>query len=206
MSQINFIFATLLMTLMGLVIASPLTPRDYPTGPLTWRGNVTENGPIVTRTGTGFEDIERQISTNVTEFKFDNTWFARSWNESSRIEARSVDPKPQCRSTADHGRTYSSHIADGSVYVATKTGDCHVAGKTCTRISCSFNSGIYFCNDNPGDVWVPCTELAHYASLIIAACTQYDFGAHGTYVNGQAFNAAGWNVFVGATNVDESGC
>lgn len=64
----------------------------------------------------------------------------------------------------------------------------------CSRVSCSWKSAIYVCNDNPYDIEVPLGTVADYAQALSEhpEC-HYKEGAN-YYVWGQAFSKDGWSV------------
>ncbi|KAK7747904.1 hypothetical protein SLS53_001156 [Cytospora paraplurivora] len=72
-------------------------------------------------------------------------------------------------------------------------------GGWCYRYSCSYESGIYGCNDNQYDVNVSWSTLADYAQNVKDNCTKEleDGKAHWKVIQGQAFDSDGWNVIVG---------
>lgn len=112
---------------------------------------------------------------------------------------------PQCRITGGHRPCDPTAINDGADYLEVKRGDCGIEGKSCSRISCSENSGIYYCNDNAARIWVACRSLGNNARYIGEKCTDVS-GMGATGVAGQMFNTDGWNNFVGATTAEEGEC
>ncbi|KUI61788.1 hypothetical protein VP1G_08957 [Cytospora mali] len=94
-------------------------------------------------------------------------------------------------------------IADGIEYLNGLSGDATLGhqegGGWCFRYSCSWDSGIYGCNNNQFDVKVPWSTLADYAHKIKDNCTWTveDGQHHWVTVEGQAFDSDGWNVIVG---------
>ncbi|KAK2607607.1 hypothetical protein N8I77_006270 [Diaporthe amygdali] len=69
----------------------------------------------------------------------------------------------------------------------------------CWRYSCQHSCAIYGCNDKQEDQQVPWSTMAVYAEQIKKKCTYIwsDKGKEKKRVQGQAFNADGWNVIVG---------
>jgi hypothetical protein len=64
---------------------------------------------------------------------------------------------------------------------------------TCSRVSCSWNSGIQWCNDNPYPVELNSfSDIADAAWLIVSECTDLDQGI----TAGQRFHNDGINVVV----------
>ncbi|KAK8058104.1 hypothetical protein PG994_008552 [Apiospora phragmitis] len=92
------------------------------------------------------------------------------------------------------------YIRDGIDYLHRKS-DCTAGVRPglifCQRVSCSYNSGIYVCNE--GDqfpVSPPCGIVADYAQLIKDRCDKTTMGQHIT--QGQVFDTyGGYYVSVG---------
>ncbi|KAF6829623.1 hypothetical protein CPLU01_07814 [Colletotrichum plurivorum] len=84
----------------------------------------------------------------------------------------------------------------------------------CERVSCAYNLGIYFCNDNKHDIEVPWTDIAKYANDVAMVCggglhrskngvdldpygsDYFDFRSAKRRTNGQKFSKDGWNVYL----------
>ncbi|KAJ4421948.1 hypothetical protein N0V82_003445 [Gnomoniopsis sp. IMI 355080] len=95
-------------------------------------------------------------------------------------------------------------IADGIAYLKTVTGT-PVNGPgpgTCNRVSCSYNSAIYWCNDswlkNPTTyVLENFTLIADGAQQVVNMCTfEQGLKECSDVINGQQFYSGGWNVIV----------
>ena len=76
-------------------------------------------------------------------------------------------------------------------------GDCRgrPGPGACDRVSCSWGSAIYYCNDNRHEIWEPCRWIGDVAHSIVSKCA--DRGANGRTL-GQAFDRRQWNVIVAA--------
>ncbi|KAI1817778.1 hypothetical protein GGS20DRAFT_530764 [Poronia punctata] len=100
------------------------------------------------------------------------------------------------------------HIEQGIKYLrgikdddGNGNGNCTVGPGpgNCTRVSCSYNSGIWFCNDNPTEpATVPCRSLGDLAWDILVKCYDYADTPHDS-VHGQNFDPGNWNVIVQGT-------
>ncbi|KAK7731102.1 hypothetical protein SLS53_008820 [Cytospora paraplurivora] len=90
-------------------------------------------------------------------------------------------------------------IDDGINYLNGLKGDATLGhqpgGGWCWRYSCSYDSGIYGCNDAQEDVQVPWTGISYYASQIKKDCTFH--GPVGMAIQGQAWSGEGWNIIIG---------
>jgi hypothetical protein len=82
----------------------------------------------------------------------------------------------------------------------------------CTRVSCAWNLGVYFCNDNDHHISVPWTDIATYVNDIGMTCgggvhlpsvtgrddngrDYFDFTKNKP-TNGQKFSSDNWNVYI----------
>ncbi|KAE8449436.1 hypothetical protein EG329_008044 [Mollisiaceae sp. DMI_Dod_QoI] len=92
-------------------------------------------------------------------------------------------------------RAQTSHIKEGISYLDGFKGLCGVPASTCVRISCSYNAGIYLCNDNNYGITPNCAYIASYAQDIINLCNYQDPSGI-QYVSGQEFDTDGYNVCV----------
>lgn len=61
----------------------------------------------------------------------------------------------------------------------------------CSRVSCSHDSGIDACNDNPYEVWLYYETIADYSAIINDQCKEQN------EVLGDAYGPGGWHVIIG---------
>ncbi|KAJ4387449.1 hypothetical protein N0V93_008041 [Gnomoniopsis smithogilvyi] len=91
-------------------------------------------------------------------------------------------------------------IAEGIKYLKTVTGTPvnNPGPGTCNRVSCSYDSAIYWCNDNPTTyVLDNFTLIADGAQQIMNDCTFQEVNnVCDDVLNGQQFFSGGWNVIV----------
>ncbi|KAH6679576.1 hypothetical protein B0J14DRAFT_558889 [Halenospora varia] len=79
----------------------------------------------------------------------------------------------------DWGRADKYAIEDGIKYLnrVAKTGrkcDVGLGPGNCVRISCSYNSAIYLCNDNNYGMEPNCDYIASYAQNLLNRCWFFD--------------------------------
>ncbi|PHH79507.1 hypothetical protein CDD80_4618 [Ophiocordyceps camponoti-rufipedis] len=68
---------------------------------------------------------------------------------------------------------------------------------TCGRVSCSYSSAIWWCNDDSGPKSLNSfTEIARGANCILDSCPHIPGGQHRFYTWGQVFHPDNWNVIV----------
>ncbi|KAI0887058.1 uncharacterized protein GGS22DRAFT_199365 [Annulohypoxylon maeteangense] len=173
----------------GSIRSSAGLPSGYSLSNLTWTGNITEDGPEMSFTGFSFRDIDAQILDVNPDF----TW----------PDVNGTDPAVTSRSeawlTCDPNNIWYAQafrIEEGIDYLSKKTGQCHMdAGpRVCTRISCSYKSAIWWCNDNTDPIEENCLLWSHYAQEILDSCRSNDASNR---VRGQKFSSADWNIMIG---------
>ncbi|KAI1453674.1 hypothetical protein F4805DRAFT_360633 [Annulohypoxylon moriforme] len=169
-------------------------PSGYSLSNLTWTGNITKNGPERSFTGPNFQSIDAQILKANPDF---------TWPDVNSTDLNSTDLATPSKSepwlTCDPNNIWYAQafrIEEGIDYLSKRTGKCHMdAGpRVCTRISCSYKSAIWWCNDNTNPIEENCMLWSHYAQNILDACRSNDAANR---VRGQKFSSANWNIMVG---------
>ncbi|KAI1385999.1 uncharacterized protein F4822DRAFT_414691 [Hypoxylon trugodes] len=168
-------------------------PSDYSVANLTWKGRIVDNGPEVSLTGTSFKDIESQILKVNPKF---------SWADPSTGGDHSEPQKSKAYLSCDPNNIWwaqAFRIQDGIQYLSGKTGKCFMekGPRVCTRISCSYKSAIWWCNDNHFPIEENCLLWSHYAQDILDQCQTHDASSR---VRGQEFSTSNWNIMVGFSN------
>ncbi|KAK4449680.1 hypothetical protein QBC34DRAFT_380138 [Podospora aff. communis PSN243] len=210
MVQVSTLAAVCCFFLSALpVLASPLVALDaelarrtytLSEGPIHWKGVVEEGGEEVQLIGNTFEEIEAQAKIINPAFAISNY----TTNSTANVEARDAALAARwithigCEWPPGWTRTWDfTALHNGIEYLKGLQGWClHTSGpRTCDRVSCSWGSAVYWCNDNQGYALVLCAFLGHYAADIVSQCA--DQGANGRTL-GQAFDSGNWNVIVAA--------
>ncbi|KUJ09226.1 uncharacterized protein LY89DRAFT_598214 [Mollisia scopiformis] len=106
-------------------------------------------------------------------------------------------PPPLCIPVPgqDWGNADAGLIQDGINYLSGLQGGCCVGPTSCVRISCSWNSAIFLCNDNGYTICPNCGYLATYASDMINDCSSWN-GGDSIIVGGQLFDSDHYNIIV----------
>ncbi|KAK3334313.1 hypothetical protein B0H65DRAFT_481493 [Neurospora tetraspora] len=131
------------------------------------------------------------------------------------LNSRNPSPSDYNGATPDRGQakyngpyTYHSHycgaprtwasvsaIHDGEGYLYGLGGTPRLGANKCSRVSCSWNSAIFVCNDNNHDIslhsWGNVAEAAYF---LTGACFKY-FGGQ-TRIAGQVYFSERWTVFI----------
>ncbi|GAW12224.1 hypothetical protein ANO14919_015850 [Xylariales sp. No.14919] len=179
-----------ILTLLLAVTTGLPSQEHIPNANITWTGRAGEGGDILSLTGLNLQHIEAQLRETNSEFSWSQTiepGYGNSLAESDVLCDMSWNP------------SFASvfHIRQGIAYLHKIHGDCTngPGPGNCSRVSCSYHSGIWFCNDNPHPVSVPCSTFGDRAWDIIQKC--YSLGeSPDDLVHGQVFDTDGWNVIV----------
>ncbi|KAI1407984.1 hypothetical protein F5Y13DRAFT_194831 [Hypoxylon sp. FL1857] len=194
------IFVTILSGVASMAQAFPQgpigekgLPPSYSESNLTWTGTVTKNGPKMSFNGSSFEDIEAQIHRMNPDF---------SWDDQDVIGTPVHSTSEKAHLTCDPNNIWWAQvfrINQGIEYLKGKTGTCSMGPgpRVCTRISCSYKSAIWWCNDNDYSIEEDCSIWANYAQDIVDQCQTHDATAR---VRGQEFSTDNWNIMVGFDN------
>lgn len=171
---------TLLSAQAARAAPSPLIPRsigDYKIVPMQWTGQVHPGGPNITLEGD-MQDIINQIKTMDPAFKFP---------QPSEEEMKTFSMEPLASNTTLAKRQYPTYtlcnrrefrdadiyyINHGEMYLYSLHGLCTLpagAGQ-CSRVSCSYGSGIYYCNDADHPQYINCAEIGWYSNAARHAC------------------------------------
>ncbi|KAI1323763.1 hypothetical protein F5Y16DRAFT_424697 [Xylariaceae sp. FL0255] len=184
----------------GILIRRQL-PDNYTESTIEWNLPVTEGGSNYTFYGTvqevfakineirvqqGLEPHPDPLSTS-TEV----TYLTDSSSLSRRVYTNTI-----CN-VGLSAAAPTERIEEGIIYLENIKGTCTngPGPGNCGRISCSYNSAIYWCNDNPYPFTQDCSRFAAYAAEAEGTCSYNT--SKGAYVRGQAFDSASFNVMVG---------
>ncbi|KAK3349568.1 hypothetical protein B0T25DRAFT_519759 [Lasiosphaeria hispida] len=134
-------------------------------------------------------------------------WHALSMRASNTTQATNTTTQ-----TTDQPADYESHfcfdrwptaerdvIDEGMQYLRGLGGNPRLgAGPgTCSRVSCSYNAAIYWCNDNTAEYTLDNFGRIADAAHFIAYNCEYDFNGKGRfYTSGQVFFKKHWNVYI----------
>ncbi|KAI1202352.1 hypothetical protein F5X97DRAFT_319507 [Nemania serpens] len=143
---------------------------------ITWTGRVEEGGELVSITGTDLQHIEAQIREIKPDFSWagPRTLEVEPWESPAQGANDDDDDEDHilCDMTWDPSFASVFHIRQGVAYLRKIHGDCTngPGPGNCSRVSCSYRSGIWFCNDNPHSISVPCSAFGDRAWDIVEKC------------------------------------
>ncbi|RYP73364.1 hypothetical protein DL769_004237 [Monosporascus sp. CRB-8-3] len=193
---------------------SPSTAAHTETAvPMMFTGALRAGGPNVTYKGT-LQSIVKQIRAENPQYPFRNrTRFPISSDDSMKSGDTSVGRSDTtgailsegARNARDNnvfcgvggdGWADKEAIVEAITYLRDLTGACYSypGPGFCGRISCSYNSAVWWCNDKPEVVNYPCSSFADFVQMITNECSdQWE-----KQIQGQVFSEDGsYNVMVG---------
>ncbi|KAH7346430.1 hypothetical protein BKA65DRAFT_551336 [Rhexocercosporidium sp. MPI-PUGE-AT-0058] len=168
--------------------------EGYAIEPLEYSG--TFNGVQVNMTGTA-EQIFKELSAKDPDF---DSQEPRSIETELVTRAKKI-PKTwqECLpipGKPDLNEADTEAISHGIGYLRKIGGTCGVGVRTCARVSCSWNSAIFLCNDNPNHLDVSSNQIADYTQDLVNACDKYVSRWRGHAFGGRIFDNGGWQVVV----------
>ncbi|RSL66562.1 hypothetical protein CEP54_003648 [Fusarium duplospermum] len=164
------------------VVSAPID--GYEIAPMKWTGQVDKRSENITLEGT----LE-EITVKAREINPD-------FGASPSVEKRGFG-KINC-GWGGKGRAGVLAIKEGIDYLQGINGYCGLddGPYKCARVSCSWDSAIWLCNDNDTPLRVPCKDLGPFAAKIREDCMSSGWSEPMT--QGQLFSDEGnWNVIVG---------
>ncbi|KAF5559234.1 hypothetical protein FMEXI_107 [Fusarium mexicanum] len=161
----------LLMSFAGLSMAVDLrsdTPESYTIVPMTWVGPIEEGGKNYTFKGTAEEVLAQieKLNPNFAEFA------------DSKMKDDSTKTRVACDGGGPNGgqsmRTKVSDARQGIDHLK-RLGDfgCGAPARSCARMTCNWQSAIWFCNDNDYEVSDRCDWQGYLAELVIEKCQRH---------------------------------
>ncbi|KAI1494719.1 hypothetical protein F5X96DRAFT_616213 [Biscogniauxia mediterranea] len=185
---------TTIISFPGVLSMGNDLPNPYQLSKITWIGSLVENGPNVSFTGHSLEDINAQVKAAFPGHILPSAPKSSMPTNVTKSSARIV-----CDQVRYSEANYET-ILSGIEYLRGLSGYCQLgptepgAPLKCSRVSCSYNSGIFFCNQNNYDTIQPCHWFGDYAQNVLDECLDPD-----TYPNikGQDYDSDGWSVIVG---------
>ncbi|KAF5646978.1 uncharacterized protein FTJAE_1809 [Fusarium tjaetaba] len=173
---------TPLMSLVGLTMAVDIRsdiPEGYTIVPMTWVGPIEEGGKNHTFKGTAEEVLAQieKLNPNFAEFAD-----SKKKDDSTKVSIRALEARQPTRVACDGGgpnggqsmRTKVSDARQGIDHLR-RLGDfgCGAPARSCARMTCNWQSAIWFCNDNDYEVSDRCDWQGYLAELVIEKCQRH---------------------------------
>ncbi|KAK7756191.1 hypothetical protein SLS62_001784 [Diatrype stigma] len=197
--------AMLALGVLGLAATAPnntasskssLLPAGYVDSglSLTFEGPLFVGGPNVTLSGT-LEKIVAQINATNPEYFLSNETSndsvsghgaSKGGNQEGPVYCHLGTPNPASLAPIEEAVSYLERLKGGCIAPA--------GPGYCGKISCSYDSAVWWCNDRLEPAYYPCKWFAPYTQRIIDRCKQ----ELTQEVEGQSFSGDGtFNVIVG---------
>ncbi|KAK4231899.1 hypothetical protein QBC38DRAFT_450753 [Podospora fimiseda] len=173
-------------------------PEGYGIVDIEWEVETTPGGPNITLTGTA-EQVHAQlvkINPNWDE-EFAPIIDKRSAEFDNSLKARALDKRDWIKCGAGHSAARQGAIETGVAYLRTLSGSASrgPGPRNCGRVSCSYDSAIWYCNDNTGHSksmqWF---HIANAAQVLLDACSWESW--YFWYVRGERWHNDGWFAIV----------
>ncbi|KAK3064578.1 hypothetical protein LTS18_005947 [Coniosporium uncinatum] len=192
----------------------------YNVVPVTWLGDVGD-GRVVNITANSAESLFKYAMKLNPHYLYTNGRKNNSWNhtrpasynKTSSVHAAATAAEPPVSNQDFPTITSEDSVAKPS---AVKTRPCYAqlsAGSTgtCGRIPCSYDDGIWFCQDGHKDISVSWFDLSLYAEIIWRDCQLWEYSDYfqDIYggVEGHFWNQDDqWSLMVASTWPDNTHC
>ncbi|KAF9763656.1 hypothetical protein IL306_003027 [Fusarium sp. DS 682] len=154
-------------------------PEGYAIVPMTWVGPIEEGGKNHTFKGTAEEVLAQieKLNPNFAEFAD-----SKKKDDSMKVTIRALEARQPTRVACDGGgpnggqsmRTKVSDARQGIDHLK-RLGDfgCGAPARSCARMTCNWQSAIWFCNDNDYEVSDRCDWQGYLAELVIEKCQRH---------------------------------
>ncbi|KAK3985896.1 hypothetical protein QBC44DRAFT_403397 [Cladorrhinum sp. PSN332] len=189
------LFTTAAHSLPTTEISSPV-PSGYAIVPLTWEVETTPGGPKVTLSGT-VEEVHAEL------LKINPNWDAEF--PAPAANATETGTNLHKRDWSVCGGHTPAHdrnaIWAGADYLRGLSGQAQrgPGPRSCGRVSCSWSSAIWYCNDNSYTKYMPWFHIANAAEVLIHECSYFlneGLWFAGWVTAGERWHDDGWFAIV----------
>ncbi|KAK3988489.1 hypothetical protein QBC44DRAFT_370938 [Cladorrhinum sp. PSN332] len=182
-----------------------LVPEGYAIADLEWELETTPGGSKVALTGT-VEEVHAKILEINPKWDEEFAPIVAEENAKADLQTRAVGDntnKLRKRNWTVCGGypARQNRIREGISYLRGLSGQASrgPGPRNCVRVSCSYNSAIWYCNDNSFTKEMPWFHIANAAQVLVDQCS---WEAHfGTGTAGERWHDDRWFAIVG-----EEGC
>ncbi|KAH9895549.1 hypothetical protein F4778DRAFT_783908 [Xylariomycetidae sp. FL2044] len=187
--------------------------EGYDLVPMAWTGVIEKGGPEMTFNGS-IEQVTTQIQAVnpaftwdalLADLGYDNENDTVSEHQPSPVEKRDAREILCGVGGVPNHWTWKSDAQEMQRNLAKNPGQCSAPGgpRACSIIIGGHrNARVWLCNDNAEGLSRPCADLANFVQDIIGRCRYWDDNRPGWWhrerTRGQEFDAANFNVIVGA--------
>ncbi|KAK0119329.1 hypothetical protein ONS95_008171 [Cadophora gregata] len=166
-------------------------PEHYEIVPLVITGSI--DGVAINHTGT-VQEVFAQLDAEDNNFKLSELGAHDVAEVHSRDTSYITDVNCIPVNGQNWNRANQGAIREGIAYLRRGSMACWINPHSCSRISCSWDSAIYLCNNNNYRFGHPCFQIADYAQAILDKCQYKKNLWADKEVGGQAWDILNWNV------------
>ena len=181
---------------LGACSPTPAEARRALSGPLTWTGEINNDGKVHTLHGD-IASINQQIRAINPGYTAAETITKGSSSSHHDLTKRNAG--------TGNCNNFASGDSSDLIYLAGRLkdagGSCTVSGDSCSRVGCENTSGLYMCASSSDSVTRDCSEIADYIYSILQGCGN---GGANSGLSGQLFSMDPFNVVVGYGNCGDS--
>ncbi|KAH7417446.1 hypothetical protein BKA64DRAFT_769400 [Cadophora sp. MPI-SDFR-AT-0126] len=202
-AKLALLVAAVLLLAVEVAIATPTPegtfvtkraseiPEHYNIVPLVVTGSI--DGVAINHTGT-IQDVFAQLDAEDNDFKLADL----DAHDVSEVHPRDISYTTDINCIPVNGQNWNranqGAIREGINYLRQGNTACWVNAHSCARVSCSWNSGIYFCNNNDYTLGRLCLQIGDYVQALIDKCAYQKNWLADKEVGGQVWDNANWNV------------
>ncbi|CEJ87469.1 hypothetical protein VHEMI04425 [[Torrubiella] hemipterigena] len=188
-------FATIVLA--SVVAATAAIDQPMVESPVVWEVEAFKDGPTLKLEGT-IQEVHKQLVEINHNYDTDFNLGAAS-DKAARDLSKRTDFSHSHTICGNFPGTTVDHLGQGISYLRGVGGRPSMGGRgTCGRVSCSYNTAIWWCNDDAGvKTLASFGSIADGAQWVWNKCAgRLDKGLAQGQVSGQAFHPTNWNVIV----------
>ncbi|KAI0903534.1 hypothetical protein F4823DRAFT_629321 [Ustulina deusta] len=182
-------FLLLLMTAWAATIPQRNTSTNEP----DFQTGLFDNYSLSEIKWSGFEDFDKdQVFTGTIQDVVDQMRQIKGSHPNSAQLTRTTPQKQNIKCGGALANPFRINEGVSYLHKLPDTAMCTNSPRSCGRISCSWRSGIYWCNDK--DVFsdaYKCSMFGDYASLIVKECATWGKSPHVAGVDHDSLNRLG---------------
>ncbi|KAK3997918.1 hypothetical protein QBC44DRAFT_303042 [Cladorrhinum sp. PSN332] len=179
-------------------------PAGFNIVELSWEVETTPGGPKVILNGTLEQAHEKLVEINpnwnaeyLEPVIADQNAEAKSAARSVTGDVASLQKRDWTECKTRGGGAQTAAIRDGISYLRGLSGEARngPGPRNCGRVSCSYSSAIWYCNNNNYAKSMPWYHIANAAQVLLDQCSWTNIGGY-RYAAGERHHDDGWFTIV----------
>ncbi|PVH84403.1 hypothetical protein DL98DRAFT_568950 [Cadophora sp. DSE1049] len=174
-----------------------VVPEGYTAGQIHITGEL--NGVAINHTGS-VQEVFAQLDAEDNSFKLADLAGIQRRTPSVDLEQFAKRYATDLHCLPVDGQTWTgadiTAISEGVAYLREGWKMCSVPGRTCGRVSCSWNSAIYICNNKDEAINPTCDLIAAFAKVMADKCRVRRGVFQHDVTGGQFWDNDNWNVII----------